>query len=174
MTRLNRSELLAHLIAAAAISGWTVTFDARPSRHPYCLHLRRDDDTIGVRVYIWNISHGGKRRPEDEYRVQITGVDAIERTPGFKTLILGFWGEGGVFAGWDASMHAGALIGIDPDYTIVVNEVEMERLRASDLGAGKAYFVRQLRPVIHLPPERDQRPRSDYLRQALIVRGWLS
>jgi len=52
---------------------------------------------------------GGAARPEDEYRIQITGADHFEPEPGGKTLILGWWDEAGVFAGFDYRKHSGPL-----------------------------------------------------------------
>jgi hypothetical protein len=62
-----------------------------------------------VRLYIWNLSHGGKSRSEHEFRIQITGVEQFEPEPTGRTLILG-WGEKfGVFAGFDIQHRLGAL-----------------------------------------------------------------
>jgi putative restriction endonuclease len=71
------------------------------------LYLYRDQDSFNILLYIWNVTHGGRKRPADEYRVQVTGVPSIEQQAEYKTLILGYWDEQGVFAGWDANFHAG-------------------------------------------------------------------
>jgi len=59
-----------------------------------------------LRLYIWNVTHGGKGRALDEYRIQITGVNSIDMTPPFKTLLLGWDARYGVFAGYNASRYA--------------------------------------------------------------------
>jgi len=67
---------------------------------------------------VWNLTHGGgKARPTDEYRIQITGVNQFEQEIGGKTLILGWWKEGEVFAGFDFNKHKGAL-GFSPSIQI--------------------------------------------------------
>lgn len=60
---------------------------------------------------------GGVKRPADEYRIQITGVSHFEQEPNGKTLILGWWREGEVFAGFDFNKHLGAL-GFSPSIQI--------------------------------------------------------
>jgi len=59
-------------------------------------------------VYVWHLTHGGgKARPKNEYRIQITGVDHFEPLHGGKTLILGWWKDAEVFAGFDVRKHLG-------------------------------------------------------------------
>lgn len=67
-------------------------------------------------IYIWNLTHGGGLvRPSDEYRIQITGISRPDSVNQFrpeiagKTLILGWWDDVGVFAGFDYTRHAGPL-----------------------------------------------------------------
>jgi putative restriction endonuclease len=62
-----------------------------------------------VKVYIWNITHGGATRAAGEYRIQITGIDAFHPDPGSRNLILGWWNDVSVFAGWDFRQHLGTL-----------------------------------------------------------------
>lgn len=53
----------------------------------------------------------------DEYRIQITGVTRFEQREGEKTLILGWWEQVGVFAGFDFNHHNGRL-GASPSIQI--------------------------------------------------------
>ncbi len=49
-------------------------------------------------------------RPVDEYRIQVTsGVARFEPEVGGKTLVLGWWQDVGVFAGFDYEKHSGKL-----------------------------------------------------------------
>lgn len=109
MNRLPKTELLHELVLAAQESGWNVIF--LTDVHPFRLRISKGDEHYTVCIYIWNITHGGGRnRPENEFRVQITGIDDRFRPePAGKTLILGWWGETGVFAGWDYNFHQGPL-----------------------------------------------------------------
>ncbi|MDZ7724893.1 MAG: HNH endonuclease [candidate division KSB1 bacterium] len=60
-----------------------------------------------MKIYIWNLTHGGgSKRPTDEYRIQITGIDRFVPEYDGKTLILGWWKEGEVFAGFDFKRHS--------------------------------------------------------------------
>jgi putative restriction endonuclease len=326
--RLNKEQLLDSFVRAVESAGWSVGVIGTLS-HPFRLYLYRDQDSFNVLLYIWNITHGGRNRPADEYRVQVTGVSSIEQQAEYKTLILGYWDEQGVFAGWDANFHAGAssfspslqireqylisavqnafavcpkdqgelavafspsfvvtycrnleglhaagtmpeeigvlgriaergaidevdlsplpaprqrivrtieqnyrqasfrrrvltayssacamcgmqlklvdaahiipvydpqssdettngvclcalhhramdraLVGIAPDYRILINEEEVERLNREDLSGGSDMLRSNLATVIRMPPEPAQRPNPDYLRTALQVRGW--
>jgi putative restriction endonuclease len=104
--RLNKEQLLDCFVRAVESAGWSVGIIGTLS-HPFRLYLYRDQDSFNILLYIWNITHGGRKRSADEYRVQVTGVPSIEQQAEYKTLILGYWDEQGVFAGWDVNFHAG-------------------------------------------------------------------
>ncbi|WP_447972815.1 HNH endonuclease [Nitrospira sp. Kam-Ns4a] len=88
------------------------------SSHPFRIRIYNDSEAYTSRVYIWNLTHGGgAARPLDEYRIQITGVARFEPEPGGKTLILGWWDEAEVFAGFDYRKHSG-LLGASPSIQI--------------------------------------------------------
>ena len=106
MSRLSKERLLDRFVRAVEMAGWSVGITGTAS-HPFTLYLYRDQEAFYVLLYIWNITHGGRNRPEDEYRVQVTGVSSIEQPAEYKTLILGYWDEQDVFAAWDANAHAG-------------------------------------------------------------------
>jgi putative restriction endonuclease len=56
------------------------------------------------RVYIWNLTPGGRNRLDNEYRIQRTG-QVLRRDRRVSTLVLG-WHEGyGVFAAFDIRRH---------------------------------------------------------------------
>ena len=103
-------DLLDHIVKAVTDSGWNVLYLASIDEHPFRLQIYREDESYRIRVYIWNLTHGGGRaRPQDEYRIQITGTDYFEHTPDEKTLVLGWWEEVKVFAGFDVRKHLGTL-----------------------------------------------------------------
>lgn len=106
MPKASKEQLLEQFVRAAERGGWTVNPIGLVT-HPFRLYLYREGQSISVLLYIWNISHGGKNRPADEYRIQITGVNTLEVHPEFKTLILGWWEEQDVFAAWDVNFHMG-------------------------------------------------------------------
>ncbi len=99
-------------------SGWNVLYTGDTATHPFQLRIYSGDENHLLRIYIWNLTHGGgAARPKDEYRIQVTGIDRFEQLPGEKTLILGWWGEVGVFAGFDIAKHTGQL-GLSPSLQI--------------------------------------------------------
>jgi hypothetical protein len=109
MARLKKSDLVDLALQAIADAGWTVELLTDPGEHPARFRMLRGGVEHLIRLYIWNLSHGGKSRSEHEFRIQITGIEQFEPEPGGRTLILG-WGEQfGVFAGFDIQHRLGAL-----------------------------------------------------------------
>ncbi|MCX6030025.1 MAG: HNH endonuclease [Chloroflexi bacterium] len=117
MPLLSKSELLDTIVSAIVDSGWNVLYLSGPE-HPFQLQVYRQGESYRILVYIWNISHGGgAARPADEYRIQVTGTNHFQQQPGVKTLVLGWWQEIGVFAGFDVRKHSGVL-GFSPSLQI--------------------------------------------------------
>jgi putative restriction endonuclease len=76
------------------------------------MQIYRNDDSYRIRVYVWNLTHGGgTARPKNEYRIQIASLNENRFEPeiGGKTLILGWWNEAEVFAGFDFNKHSDFL-----------------------------------------------------------------
>lgn len=107
MPLLSKEELLQRTCASIELSGW------RPlvlqSEHPFeLLALKGGQSPQKLLVYIWNITPGGplRVRPLGEFRIQMTSVDfPLKVGEGFRTLLLGWSGEFGVFAGFDVQHH---------------------------------------------------------------------
>src|SRR5687767_4019691 len=111
-------DLLDNIVIAINESGWNVLYVGDTAHHPFLLKVYNETESHLVRIYIWNLTHGGgAARPVDEYRIQITGVDRFEQQQGEKTLILGWWEPVGVFAGFDFNKHNGRL-GASPSIQI--------------------------------------------------------
>lgn len=116
--RHRKLDLLNRIINSIADDGWNIIYLNDPSLHPFLLRIYKDGVRHDLTVYIWNLTHGGgAARPVDEYRIQITGVDRFENISNDKVLILGWWEEGGVFAGFDFNFHNTAL-GASPSIQI--------------------------------------------------------
>lgn len=110
MSRHRKSDLLDHIVRAVSDSGWNVLYLSSIDEHPFRLLVYSEEESYRVRIYIWNLTHGGgPARPEDEYRIQVTGIDRFEQAPGERTLVLGWWEPMGVFAGFDVRRHLGEL-----------------------------------------------------------------
>jgi putative restriction endonuclease len=104
MSHLSKNELFDIVTQAISDSGWEARVLGRI--HPFQFLISRDEVTENIRVYIWNITHGGgSARAADEYRIQLTGVDGIETGARYRTLLLGWDMRHRVFAGWNASRY---------------------------------------------------------------------
>lgn len=118
MARHNKYDLLEKIVQAINDSGWNVLYTRNIDEHPFYLQIYRESESYKVRIYIWHLTHGGGRaRPKNEYRIQITGVDHFEVSTDERTLILGWWKEAEVFAGFDVRKHLGRL-GFSPSIQI--------------------------------------------------------
>jgi putative restriction endonuclease len=117
--------------AASSRRQWKV---ARPVRRSKGVQVEAFDKSYRVRIYIWNLTHGGgAARAADEYRIQITGLPepagSQEFIPeiGGKTLILGWWEQIGVFARFDYNFHKGPL-GKSPSIQIREDALQMAHI----------------------------------------------
>ena len=117
MARLSKKQLLTTVEHAICESGWDFFWLSRVGAHPATYQMHRPGQSHRVRVYIWNLTPGGKNRPTDEWRIQATGVSRFGFEPNCKTLILDWQNELGVFAGFDSSLHQGKL-GASPSIQI--------------------------------------------------------
>lgn len=119
MPLLPKSELLRKILEGCHDSGWGVL--VLQDEHPFLLRMFSETGKHLVRVYIWNLTHGGgPARPIDEYRIQVTSVDTgigFALAGAEKVLVLGWWDEAEVFAGFDASKHP-APLGYSPSIQI--------------------------------------------------------
>lgn len=70
--------------------------------------IYKENKSVNLKIYIWNLTHGGKTRNEDEYRIQLKGK-RLEQTANTKTLVLGWWDDVGVFAGFDVRKRGSVL-----------------------------------------------------------------
>ena len=121
MSRLPKEELFDLIKQAIKESGWS--FRVVGDRHPFLLYVYTGEAVERLRIYIWNVTHGGRTRPIDEYRIQITTVDSIDVTPPLKTLLLGWDRRYEVFAGYNASRYT--MFGQSP--SLQIKEGTLER-----------------------------------------------
>ena len=78
------------------------------SGNPRRFIVRSARNHIEIWIYIWSLTHGGgAARPEDEYRIQLTGVSSpLQMNPsGGPTLLMGFESNTECFAGFDVEKH---------------------------------------------------------------------
>ena len=65
-----------------------------------------------------------------------------------------------------------AVIGIQPDYQVIVNDQRIDELSGLALAGGEVLLRAQLLPAIRIPDEAAERPRPEYLARGLALRGW--
>lgn len=106
MATLNRTQLFEKVKEAIQNNGWKIDKHTDLDEQPVRFEISNNEDKRILRVYIWNLTHGGASRPENEYRIQVK-ADRFEEESNSKTLILGYWDEKNVFAGFDISKHIG-------------------------------------------------------------------
>ena len=115
MARLRKSALFGLFEDAIRASGWSFLHLNDPNEHPAAYQIYSAEKSWRVRVYIWNISFGGRKALPDEWRIQVTGLPEPAGSQQFfqeiggKTLILGWWSDLGIFAGFDITYHSEPL-----------------------------------------------------------------
>lgn len=75
--------------------------------HPRKFYVTAGEASFPVWIYIWTLTHGGGRaRPADEYRIQLTSVaPPLRENPDGPTLLLGYEPNLKCFAGFDMRKH---------------------------------------------------------------------
>ncbi len=130
MARLSKSQLLDAVLEGCHDAGWRALLVER--HHPFLIRLYNDEESYSVRVYVWNLTHGGGRaRPADEYRIQVTGIDTgigFIASGAEKILVLGWWDDAEVFAGFDVTKHTGSL-GSSPSIQIREEALRLATIR---------------------------------------------
>jgi putative restriction endonuclease len=102
-----KPELLYLVAEAVSDSGWNIIYlnDA----HPFKVKIFSDSESYFVKFSIYNITHGGgAKRSHNEYRIQVK-EPVFEIEKGYKTLILGYFDQLQVFAGFDITKHQGPI-----------------------------------------------------------------
>jgi putative restriction endonuclease len=105
MAVLRKQKLLDIILSSIRVCGWDVLLLSTHENHPFHLSVFKGDTRLLLRIYVWNLTHGGYPRDPNEFRIQITGVRALTIDDAAQTLLLGWSSEDGVFAGFDAVKH---------------------------------------------------------------------
>lgn len=102
MARLSTAQLTNVLVATLVNEGFRCSVGSNLRARPVALRL----DDQPVRVFLWNIRHGGEKRKSDEYRVQTTRPARVRlQLRGHRTWLLGYDSDLKVFSGWDPRFH---------------------------------------------------------------------
>lgn len=104
--RLSSRELRERFFSALENSGVEIVHLTAPSEKPIRVALSAGTfgEPVVFRVFLWNITHGGATRSEDEFRIQLTG-SLPDEVAGETTIVLGWSPAFEVFAGWSARDH---------------------------------------------------------------------
>ena len=125
MAVVSKPQLLEVVVQSIYSCGWQVLY--LNQGHPFELKILDGEESQRLKIIIYNLSHGGGRqRPINEYRIQFKVIN-ITQPIGYRTLILGYWGDVDVFAGFDNSKHK------TPRYSSSATEIEiLEEIVASE------------------------------------------
>jgi putative restriction endonuclease len=115
---LRKPKLLDLVVDAVRACGWDCLILSSRDVHPFALSIFKGDTKVSLLVYMWNLTYGGFPRDPNEFRIQITGVSQIELREGWKTLLLGWSDDLGVFVGFDATMHQISMAGRSPSLQV--------------------------------------------------------
>lgn len=82
--------------------GFVIIFIKHINKNPLEITVKYNNNELNLRIFIWNITHGGKTRSEDEFRVQIKIPKNYNLN--YNDIVLG-WYKDDVFVGYDTSKH---------------------------------------------------------------------
>lgn len=119
--RLTKDALLDIFIKSLEHIGSDVSIKSN-SIYPVELCITTNYESEKIILYIMNISHGGKTRSENEYRIQISGKPPLETSEEAKTLLIGWYEELKVFAAFDAEHHKN--FGKSPSLQVVKEKLQ--------------------------------------------------
>lgn len=108
MPAISPTELVNSILDAVQQSGGSGVYTS-PSlqTHPRKFAVQYLDRSFSIWIYVWTLTHGGgSARPENEYRIQLTTVQPpLELNPSGYTLLLGYYPDLEIFAGFNIKEH---------------------------------------------------------------------
>lgn len=142
MPAVSPSILIDSVLNAIQQSGGTGVYLSDTKRtHPREFAVQRFDETFSLWIYIWTLTHGGRRSLPDEYRIQMTSVDApLRLNPNGYTTLLGYFPDLDMFAGFDIQKHRTFTTG-SPSV-----QINLSSLRTA-LQDGLAFKVKENREI---------------------------
>jgi len=114
--------LVRSILDAIQLSGGTGFYASDSYRtHPRQFICNHHDQSFSIWIYIWTLTHGGRITLPDEYRIQMTAVNSpLPLNPNGYTLLLGYYQDLNVMAGFDLLRHRTFTIG-SPSVQIHLN-----------------------------------------------------
>lgn len=153
MAPLRKPALFKLFEDSVRASGWSFLKLSGAQSHPGSYQVFSGDQGWRVRVYIWNLTFGGRVTLPDEKRIQVTGLPEpagsqqfIPETGG-KTLILGWWDDLEIFAGFDIAYHSEPL-GKSPSI-----QIRQGALESAHVNGMACYFRGKDEIAVAIKPE---------------------
>jgi putative restriction endonuclease len=124
MPAIRPSAIVSSIIDAIQQSGGSGAYLSRSDQeHPRTFLIQYLGETFSIWVYIWTLTHGGRVSLPDEYRIQITSVSSpLDLNPKGYTVLMGFYPDLEMFAGFDLSRHRTFTTG-SPSVQISINAI---------------------------------------------------
>ncbi len=86
-------------------SSATVIRESRTNVRPARISVINGSGQTDCFLFLWSITPGGKKRPANERRIQMTKISGMPLKVGWRTLLGGWSDEYKVYAFWDARRH---------------------------------------------------------------------
>jgi putative restriction endonuclease len=150
---LSRTELIQLILDGIKDSGWSYTLPhGSDYTFPVEISITNGTESQTILVYIWNISHGGRGRSKEEYRIQIKGNPPLQTGNKYKTLLLGWFDKDKVFAAFDAYKHRN-FTGLSPSVQVPIGTLNLAATQpfafhTKEINEGKEVVVAFTQPYI--------------------------
>jgi len=107
MPAVRPSILVNSIIDAIQQSDGTGIYVSGSDRvHPRVFNVQYLNERFSIWIYIWTLTHGGRVSLPNEYRIQMTSVTSpLRLNPTGYTVLMGYYPNLGVFAGFDLRRH---------------------------------------------------------------------
>lgn len=107
MPAISHNQLIDAVIDAAYQSGGTAIYIFESKIiNPRKFAINHAGNRYELWVYLWSLTPGGRPSLRNEYRIQMTSVSSpLPLNPNGSTVLLGYYSDLGIFAGFDLSKH---------------------------------------------------------------------
>ena len=105
-------------------------------------------------------------------RIQLNLVEAAHIVPVSTRGSSDFTNNGLCLCALHHAAYDNGLVGIAPDYRVLVNQEKLDNLRSVNLNGGEQMILENAGRTIIIPDAVADRPAKDNLRRGLSVRGW--
>ena len=130
------------IIDQISICGFSIVLIKQINKHPLHLLVKYNNEEFDLRIFVLNITHGGKTRADDEFRIQPN----------------------------HHKVYDNGLLYINEQYQIGINKSKIENLKEVKLDSGIENFIKNTRHIISLPNNRIDYPSILYITNANKLR----